>query len=134
MTEQFQQWFIGLVCVSGIAGYLLTFACYGLFGWFVGRSACGNDQEEVAVSETGWLTGLLERLFWSTAVGAWAGFHAGVLPGMMAWVAIKQRTLWRSFAEDKLTPKAFVALCTTLVSLLVALIGGLVCRGAIKLW
>ena len=75
-----------------------------------------------------WLTGFLERVFFTLAV---AVNTTGVLPAIIAWLALKLAANWQNRddidgdAETKKNYK-FSAIVTGLLSMLFAYIGGLV--------
>jgi hypothetical protein len=76
-----------------------------------------------------WITGILERLFFTIAVAA---NTSGVLPAMIAWLAVKLAANWQ-MREDIINQaeKAnykFSALLAGLMSMLIALLAGLLIR------
>jgi hypothetical protein len=81
-----------------------------------------------------WLTGVVERAFFATAVGV---DLSGVGTAMMIWISVKLLTNWNRTANGKETewirPGAFTALLGSLVSMFFALIGGFICHGSICL-
>lgn len=75
----------------------------------------------------GWITGLVERTFFTIAV-AFGGPFAIV--AMIAWLGAKMATDWnRPQAERQDPAGAFTTLLGGLVSMFFALVGGLICRG-----
>ena len=124
------------------------FVCW-LFVWFLGwGSAAGAGQflvprfldylrgpldlptpENKRVQP--WVTGLLERSFFTIAVGAWVG--SDVLTAMFAWLALKLGANWQAAPGGNETPDArrtrvnyaFSALLAGLLSLVLAVLAGL---------
>jgi sterol desaturase/sphingolipid hydroxylase (fatty acid hydroxylase superfamily) len=73
-----------------------------------------------------WLTGLVERLFFTIAV---ALNVPGVVVAMIAWIGVKMATDWnRPGGERQDAGGAFSALLAGLVSMLFSLLGGAICR------
>src|SRR5215510_6686967 len=76
-----------------------------------------------------WLTGALERLFFTVLIG----FEIpGVVTAMVGWLALKLATNWNHPDwKDKSDARtfAFSALLGGLVSMFFALLGGLICAG-----
>jgi hypothetical protein len=76
-----------------------------------------------------WETGTVERLFFTVAV---AFGISGAVVAMIAWTAAKMATDWnRPLGERQDPAGAFTALLGGLVSMFFALVGGLICRGAV---
>ena len=78
-----------------------------------------------------WLTGLLERFFFTIAVAVNA---TGVLPAMIAWLGLKLVANWqlREDIPDPVTKAnyKFTAIVAGLLSMLFAYVGGLVIQWA----
>ena len=76
-----------------------------------------------------WLTGTVERIFFTLA----AAFHvSGAVVAMIAWVGLKMATDWnRPGGAGGQNPAggAWTALLGGLVSMLFALLGGVICGG-----
>jgi hypothetical protein len=88
-----------------------------------------NFPEASAKKTPGWVTGYLERFFFTMAV---AVDMAGVLPAMMTWLVVKLAANWqlREDIKDQ-REKAnykFSALLAGLVSMIIAFISGLLIR------
>ena len=78
------------------------------------------------------LTGIVERLFFTVLV---AFQVSGVGGGLIAWAALKLAAGWGATREGR-TPHralAFTGLIPSLISLLFAVLGGLICNGTIPL-
>lgn len=83
----------------------------------------------------GWVVGAIERLFFGTLVTFDISATAA---GMVTWILVKMATDWHRIlgeGKDNLAfgsrSLAFGSLLGGIVSLLFALIGGLICRGAL---
>ena len=76
----------------------------------------------------GWLVGLIERLFFTLII---AFGISGAAISMAAWITVKMASTWKRLARENnpwTGPFALSSLLGNLVSMLFALIGGLVCR------
>jgi hypothetical protein len=119
-------WGFGLVFAAGV-GHLLV---EGFLKWLRGALGLETPQDQRVQP---WVTGVLERVFFTIAVGA--GVSSDVLTPMFAWLALKLGANWK-WAPDGETPKArrktvnymFSALLGGLVSLLIAVLAGLFIR------
>ena len=79
-----------------------------------------------------WLTGVMERLFFTVVV---AFDISGAAIAMIGWITLKLATNWNrpgTQSQERWSAWAFSALIGGLVSMLFALLGGLGWRG--KLW
>jgi hypothetical protein len=87
-----------------------------------------SDQARVPA----WLTGLVERIFFTLLVA----FHVqGVPTAMIGWLAIKLASNWNHPSAPKgstTRAHAFLALLAGLISLGFSYVGGLVCGGDIR--
>lgn len=75
-----------------------------------------------------WLTGLLERVFFTIAVAVNA---AGVLSAMMAWLALKLAANWQMRDDIPMADKTnykFSSIVAGLLSMLIAYVAGLLIR------
>ena len=94
-------------------------------------------QESITKAVPSWLMGVGERFFFTIAVGVNLS-GAGV--AMMAWIAIKMAANWNrpgppnEEEEDLLIRKRFAlsAAVAGMMSMIFALLGGLICKG--KIW
>lgn len=79
-----------------------------------------------------WLTGFVERLFFTLVIGLGAGTAAPAV--MIGWLGLKLATNW-NHPDFKGNPEArafaFVALLTGLLSMTFAWLGGTVCARAL---
>lgn len=85
------------------------------------------------LSVPGWFLGFVERTFFGTLVAFEVSATAA---GMLTWLLIKMATDWHKMidAGSKNGPRslAFGSLIAGMISLFFALIGGLMCRGALN--
>ena len=80
-----------------------------------------------------WLTGVTERLFFTVLVGLEV---SGAPTAMIGWLALKLATNWNHPDwKDKPNARSFAlsALLAGLVSMLFALVGGLICARTLRL-
>jgi hypothetical protein len=79
-----------------------------------------------------WLTGVTERLFFTVLIGVEV---SGAPAAMVGWLALKLATNWNHPDwKDKADARTFAlsALLAGLVSMMLALIGGLICAGKLS--
>lgn len=115
----------------------LTFSVF--VGWFVTwlflellRKAMGLGKKPKPGGVPSWLTGIIERLFFTVLV---AFNVAGIAAAMIGWIALKLATNWNQDYWKKTSSArlfGFSALLAGLVSMLFAFLGGLICKG--ELW
>lgn len=126
-----KQWIVGLT-VSLVLGGFATWLFLLVLRKYIG------SPEKVRLAEGGksvpaWLTGVVERLFFTILVGLNV---AGAPASMVGWLALKLATNWNHPDwKDKPDARsyAFSALLAGLVSMLFALFGGLLCAGKLPL-
>jgi hypothetical protein len=117
--EVIARWSLGLA-VSLVVGGIVTH----LFVRCLRRRINTVNSEATGVSP--WLTGMIERLFFTVVV---AFDVSGTATAMMGWLAVKMASNWNRLGVVD-PPGAFSALLAGLVSLLFALVGGLICRAS----
>lgn len=129
--ETFLSWFIGLLVVSSGIGHFVT-------EWFnnwvderIGPSDKPGALGRKFLSPA--LTGCLERLFFTLAV---AFGMPGAIVAMIGWLAVKMANGWQRRGPEendedfeKTLAFGFGALLAGLVSMMFALVGGVICRG-----
>ncbi len=120
------RWIIGLVFSLGI-GWLVTGIFLRRLRAFIGLPTQGDVESGIREIPP-WLVGLIERLFFTLLV---AFGVSGTAVAMMVWITLKMATNWNRPGEENPVPLAFSALLADLVSMLFALIGGLICKGKI---
>ena len=94
------------------------------------RNASGDSTPSASESDPripSWATGLIERVFFTFAVGFDV---SGAATAMMAWIVIKMAVDWNR-PENRDAPGALSAPLGGLVSMFFALTGGAICRGLI---
>jgi hypothetical protein len=129
-------WAIGLG-VSIVIGRFVTWGFLETLRWHMHIPETNLDPSTRGVPA--WFTGAAERLFFTVLVA----FHmSGVTVAMIAWIAAKLDANWNRSSLDE--PKydrdtirrargSFSILLAGLVSMLFALLGGLICSGDIPI-
>lgn len=117
------RWILGLAISLGVGWY----ATEKFLEWL--RRSNNVDKPEGEKKVPPYLTGLIERAFFTVAIG----FNVpAVAPAMIGWIAVKMASHWtRSNTEHGPDSRflVFSALLAGLVSMFFALIGGLIARG-----
>ena len=115
-------WILGLYISLFLGGFFTT-----LFRRYIIAADDQSDANGVEkIGERVWIFGSLERLFFTLAAAVSVG---GAVIGMMIWLAMKMITkgFWQQNSAS--TEKAAMNYLTiSMVSMVFALIGGLVCR------
>ena len=125
------RWTIGLVIslfVGGVVVWLFLFVLRRSLG--LPAKPPRGDAKVAGVP--GWLTGFVERLFFTILVGVDV---AGVSTAMLGWIGLKLASNWnRSEQTDPPTRVyAFSALLAGLLSMLFSFFGGWICSGQWKI-
>jgi hypothetical protein len=127
------RWIFGLVGVDVIIGYFLSYGWYALLCKLMGEDQKYKLWPPYPLKEnnyqTGHLTGILERIFFTTAIATAMG---GTAIAMMAWITVKYYILWPGFTRIEPTKRGTVSLLSSMGSMLLAILGAEVCKG--KLW
>jgi hypothetical protein len=122
------EWFFGLILVSGIIGAL------GSAGWYWLLSkltvGCGSGKEVFDQDHwvTGVLTGVVERFFFTVII---ATDLSGAAISMVAWITVKSQMHYKIFSSDapgKDVGRLYLALLSSIASLLFAIAGGVAWR------
>jgi hypothetical protein len=131
-------WTIGLGGVSLLAGSICSYFVWLQLHSFFERTAKKKRwgvkkeaTERIPIQPI--LIGVLERLFFTILV---AFEVSGVASGLTTWIVVKMVSGWNRYAGGDETWRrmlAFNGLINTLVSLLFAIIGGLIANGTIPL-
>lgn len=134
----FSRWFFGLGIFALGIGWLSTFILVNVLDSYIQAKAAERKEEErydefvVAADIPSWLVGLIERTFFTILV---AFNVSATAVAMIAWVTVKMLYSWDIVWRERenITVRSLVlsALLGNLVSMLFALIGGLICRGSI---
>lgn len=136
--ELFTRWFFGLGIFALGLGWLYT--CLFLKGIrsYIETKAMRRNETEIyneimpSLDVPSWLIGLTERTFFVFLV---AFELSAVAVAMIGWLTVKMLYNWNILSDGKknitVRSLAFSALLANLISMLFALIGGLICRGSI---
>jgi hypothetical protein len=130
--QNMKTWTIGLF-FSLVVGSVVTWLFLKVLRCWLGAS---EPKPRLSAGSKGvppWLTGMVERCFFTLLV---ALDVSGVPTAMVGWLAVKLATNWNHPDwKDKLDTRtyAFSALLGGLVSMLFALVGGLVCAKKLSL-
>ena len=124
MNYSLESWILGLLIVSLLLGGVTTWGFLKLLRWYLGITKDESTEKHVPP----WLTGVIERLFFTCVI---AFKLSGVAIAMIGWITLKMVTNWNrpSTDKDQKTTGAFSALLAGLVSMLFAIIGGLIVNG-----
>ena len=115
-----------------VSGLSFSILAGGIVTWLFLRLLRSTLGEMPRLSQTGipaWLTGIVERLFFTVLVGLEV---SGAPAAMIGGLALKLATDWNHPDwKEKTSAREFAvsALLGGLVSMLFALIGGLICAG-----
>jgi len=82
------------------------------------------------LTDKGMITGIIERAFFAVAI--WAGLGS-VTVAMIVWTTLKSETIWGSFLkkEEPDWNRVTVGLLASLGSMIIAIVAGKICAGAI---
>jgi hypothetical protein len=133
----FAQWFFGLFIFSLGIGWLAIYLSLKLLRSRIEiRASERNETEDlerivVPLDIPNWVIGLFERTFFTILV---ASNISGTSLAMIAWIALKMLSHWNMMSKERenitIRSLALSGLIGNLLSMLFALIGGLICRGA----
>jgi len=137
MSEATFPWAIGNVVVSIVLGGILSLLWYCLLSWICGVEREGTTGIRDFLKKRGVITGIVERAFFTVAIGAGL---SGVTIAMVAWTALKQKTLWALFSGEYKDTNASsenkpdwdrvgVSLLASLGSMVIAIVAGKICSG-----
>ena len=143
MNDVLFRWLIGLVGVSTVLGVFIS-----LFWYWALKKIDGIIYKKVKcktlLTEYGILTGIVERAFFTVAIATC--MSGGIITAMVAWTALKSQTLWAAFSvavarvavaddnktnNEKKDKDIFVSLLASLGSMIIAIVAGNICSGAI---
>ena len=116
------RWLLGLSILVGLGWYVTE----KFLTWL--RTSHGVVKPEGERRVPAWLTGLIERTFFTVAV---AFNMPAVAPAMIGWLAVKMASHWTRPNSEHGPDSRFLvlsALLAGLVSMFFALIGGLIAR------
>jgi len=136
------RWVVGIY-LSLLVGHFATMLCVRTLRFYQGFNP--NDQNDPSLPTTSpitgdyltippTLTGVIERLLFTLLI---AFNISATAVAMFVWITLKSaitNNFWRARGEDKVVPNilwSYSGLIASLVSLLFALLGGVICRGYI---
>jgi hypothetical protein len=133
----FSRWFFGLGIFALGIGWLSTFLLLDVLRSCIKAKAAERKEGKkyddfIAAGDIpSWLVGLIERTFFTVLVA----FNVSATSvAMIAWVAVKMvyhwNIVWRERETITIRSLALSSLLGNIVSMLFALIGGLICRGS----
>jgi hypothetical protein len=111
------RWILGLTVSVGLGALVTEYFLSRL------RSRTRTKSYGVVGVPAG-LTGVIERAFFTVVV---AFDISGTATAMMAWIGVKMAANWNA-TEQRDPAGAFTAVLAGLISMLFALVGGLICR------
>ena len=124
-------WIMGWGFVSLFMGHFLTKSCYD---WCWGRLGAEARHREGDPEVPRWLLvdvlGCAERGFFTLLMfvgGSW------IAPSMVLWLVAKWAFCWGYDGREAVS-RTLVMLISSLVSLSIAMVGGLVCQGILWAW
>lgn len=136
--EVFLRWFFGLGIFALGIGWLFTSIFLKVVRRFVSSKAAERRETKrygeimIPLDVPSWLVGLIERTFFTILV---AFNMSATSVAMVGWVTVKMLYNWNILLREReditIRSLAFSALLGNVVSMLFALIGGLICRGSI---
>jgi hypothetical protein len=120
------QWIIGLVGISLFLGTIAVGIWHRFLCWLMDIE-CKAELKwpKRPVTETGFLTGVIERTFFTVAV---ATNLSGTAIAMIAWITVKYYISWKDSTEKNVRKQAMASLLSGMVSMLVALTAGHICN------
>lgn len=101
------RWLFSLLGVAVVGGAVVTYVWYAVLCWLLGIPRKLPVWPSRPLTETGSLTGIVERVFFAVAV---ATGMSGTVIAMVAWTGIKHSILWPSFTVGRSSaqgPSAF---------------------------
>ena len=122
-----ERWLVGLILVSGISGYFLSYLWYFCFCKLIGVEPKYNLLPKLKDGQTGPLTGIIERLLFTILI---ATDVSGTATAMVGWVVFKNSILWAKLeVPPKDEPKMkYVCIISSVGSILMAILGAQICK------
>jgi hypothetical protein len=131
-------WTIGLVVVSLLLGSVVSWLVWkALHSFTISTARSKRWPFEEADAEKipfyAFLAGILERLFFTILV-AFGG--AAIAPALVLWMIAKMTTGWNRITKPGVFYRmlAFSGLISSLISMIFAVLGGLIANGSIPLF
>jgi hypothetical protein len=122
------RWLVGLVAVAIIVGTIVSYLWYALLCWLLNSERKVPAWPKRPLEETGQLTGIVERVFFTVAI---ATGMSGTAIAMIAWITVKNLILWPGFTRNGPSAQGSVSLLTSVGSMLVAIVGAQICNGSL---
>lgn len=126
--EDLIRWGVGLVGVSLVLGHFVTRALTTVLNRNIPVETGPWNEIPKWLRKT--LIGLVERTFFTVAVAVGL---SGTAVAMIGWTALKGTLYWASYKETH-PANVLIALIGSLVSLLFAVLGALLCNGELWDW
>ena len=126
ISEEVFRWIIGIGLVSTVLGGGVSLLWYRLLAAIFGV----KRNWEALLTDKGMITGITERAFFAVAIAAGLG---SVTIAMVAWTALKAKTMWASLINN-VEPdwnRVTVGLLASLGSMIIAIVAGKICAGEI---
>jgi hypothetical protein len=120
------RWCAGILGVSVVLGVPLSYLWYAVLCRLMGIERKLRLIPKLPLTETGHLTGIVERVFFTVAV---AMDLSGTAIAMIAWVGAKNSVLWPGFTKQGSSAQGTVSLLSSMGSLLIAVLGAAICKG-----
>jgi hypothetical protein len=128
---ELSRWCAGLLGISVILGIPVSYLWTTLVGRGIAFEMPAQETSPGMIradDRSGWFTGLIERLFFTVAIAA---NLSGTLTGMILWTTVKYYIFAAPQEDaDKKKHSWFVSALGSLGSMLIAIAGGIVCRGS----
>lgn len=126
VTPDTQRWALGLF-VALVIGAPATWVVSRLLRLSIGTRQSPLQQAGLPFVSP-WITGTIERLFFATLI---AFDLSGTATAMVGWITVKMVTNWNraSRSEEQHIASALVSLLSSMISMLFAVLGGVICRG-----
>jgi hypothetical protein len=122
------RWSVGLVGVSLVLGHFFTRALVTVLNRKI--PVVAGPWKEIPTWLRKTLIGLVERTFFTVAIAVGL---SGTAVAMIGWTALKGTLYWASYKEAH-PANVLIALIGSLVSLLFAVLGALICNGELWNW
>ena len=126
IENEYLRWFIGLVVVAIVAGWIVSYLWYAFLCWLVKIECKVSLWPKRPLDETGHLTGVVERVFFAVAIGT---DMSGTAIAMIGWITVKNIILWPGFTRNGPSAQGTVSLLSSMGSMLIAIVAGEICRG-----
>ncbi len=118
--------YLSIVLMLAVLGGVVSLLWYRLLAKIFGVKRNWKG----LLTDKGMITGIIERAFFAVAI--WAGLGS-VTVAMIVWTTLKSETMWGSFLkkEEPDWNRVTVGLLASLGSMIIAIVAGKICAGAI---